>query len=172
MHMPPDIHVYLKPSLEEGDVLEGWFGVTKADHDAPEMQIRSLPADADIGAEEHLKAMKEQPALSAEEQRRVRQTEWAPAALPGLLDGPLRFYYGFCNGSQMFLLMFKQPERFRLAYSPCGAGKQPAWNPAWDFLLCLEDAELGRTYEWDLCLVVKKFQGRADALAEVESYLK
>ena len=57
--------------------------------------------------------------------------------------GPLTFYYGFCHGEQQFLMMFAQPDRFRLAYSPCGAGKEPKWNPAWDYVLHLDDADIG-----------------------------
>ena len=71
----------------------------------------------------------------------------------------------------LFLMMFKQPERVRLAYSPCGGGTQPAWNPACDYVLQLDDATPGTTYAWDLCLVVKPFQGRGDILTEVRKYL-
>lgn len=38
-------------------------------------------------------------------------------------------------------------------------------------MLHLEDVQVGRTYHWDLCLAVKEYQGRADALDEVRLYL-
>ena len=63
-------------------------------------------------------------------------------------------------------------ERFRLAYSPCGGGKGPAWNPAWDYVLHLDDAQPGTTHVWELCLVAKPFQGRADVLDEVRRYVR
>ena len=74
----------------------------------------------------------------------------------------------------LFLMMFRQPERFRQAYSPSGGSKWPpvGWNPAWDYVLVLDDAEVGRTYEWDLCLVTKPYAGRADVLDEVRGYLE
>ena len=93
-----------------------------------------------------------------------------PAATSPIHGGPLPFYYGLCDDGLLFLMMFKQPERFHFAYSPCGAGKEPAWNPAWDYVLCLDDAQLERTYSWDLCLVVKEYQGRADVLDEIRRY--
>ena len=86
-------------------------------------------------------------------------------------EGPLDFYYGLCHGEHLFLMMFRQPERVRLAYSPCGAGKQPAWNPAWDYVLVLDDARIGETFRWDVCLALKEYRGRADALKEVRRYL-
>jgi len=92
-------------------------------------------------------------------------------ALPKSLAGPLSFYYGLCHGPQLFLMMFRQPEQFRLAYSPCGGGQQPGWNPAWDYVLHLDDAQIGRPYTWDLCLVTKEYGGQADILEEVRGYL-
>ncbi|MDP6108163.1 MAG: hypothetical protein QGI33_06995 [Candidatus Brocadiia bacterium] len=154
MHMPPDIHVYLKPDIERGGDLEGWVGVTRADHDLRPYQVRLLPSDTEIDAAEHLQAMQAQ-------EPRIEES----------VVEALTFYYGLCHGDQLFLVMFKQPERFRLIYSPCGAGKEPAWNPAWDYLLYLYDAEIRTPYVWDLCLAVKPFEGRADALREVRRYL-
>jgi hypothetical protein len=88
-----------------------------------------------------------------------------------VLPGPLTFYYGLVH-ELLFLMMFRQPERFRFAYSPCGGGKEPAWCPAWDYVLFLEDARLDHPYVWDLCLVVKPYEGRRDVLAEVRRYLE
>jgi len=68
-------------------------------------------------------------------------------------------------------MIFKRPENFRIAYSPCGGGKQPQWNPAWDYVIYLKDAQIGIPYTWDLCLVVKDYQDRADVLEEVYHYL-
>jgi len=171
IHMPPDRHIYLKTDWESDDALTNWFGITKADHGASEMQIRRLPDDREIGAAEHLDLMTRQPLLSAEELSRLPEVNWSPMAVPKSLGGPLAFYYGFCHGSQLFLMMFKQPEQFRLAYSPCGAGKEPAWNPAWDYVLHLNDAQVGMTYVWDVCLAVKIYQGRGDILNEVRQYI-
>jgi hypothetical protein len=94
-------------------------------------------------------------------------TGWPPGALPRNLGGPLSFYYGLCHDAQLFLKMFKQPDRFRLAYSPCGGGQQPAW----DYILHLDDARIGPAYAWDLCVAIKPFEGRADVLREVRRYL-
>ena len=171
LHMPPDRHVYLRPDWRSEHDLANWFGITKVDHSAPEMQVRPLPDDVEIGAEEHLYAMESQEPFSADDLSALPDAEWSPAALPKSLDGPLAFYYGLCHGSQIFLMMFKQPDRVRLAYSPCGGGQQPAWNPAWDYVLHLDDAQPGTIYTWDVCLAVKPFRGRSDVLAEVGRYV-
>ena len=153
--MPPDRHIYFKPDWQSGHNLAGWLGVTKADHRATDLQVRRLPDTGEISAEAHLEAMNRQALLSR----------------PELLDGPVPFYYGFCHGPQLLLKMFKQPERFKLAYSPCGGGTEPVWSPAWDYVLHLDDAEVGETYIWDLCMVVKEYRNRADILDEVRRYL-
>ena len=167
MHVPPDRHIYLKADWRTGGDLANWFGLTKASHGSPEWQIRPLPDDRDISAPEHLEAMQSREPLSQEELARLAEggvgTEW--------LDGPLSFYYGLCHGSQMFLMMFRQPDRVRLAYSPWGGGQQPAWCPAWDYILQVEDAEPETTYAWDVCLALKPYAGRADVLAEVKRFL-
>jgi hypothetical protein len=87
-----------------------------------------------------------------------------------VLPGPLTFYYGLVD-DLLFLMMFRQPERFRLAYSPCGGGREPAWSPAWDYVLRLADAPLDRPCVWDLCLAVKPYRGRKDVVEEVRRYL-
>ena len=153
LHVPPDLHIYLKPDWPSGDDLAGWLGVVKADHRAP-TQFCPLP-DGELDAGAHLGAIVGQ----------------SPLSMPQVRDGPLAFYYGFCHGSLVLLHVFKQPERFRLAYSPCGGGTAPAWNPAWDYVLHLDDAQVGQTYTWDLCLVVKDYCGRADILREVSRYM-
>jgi len=189
IHIPPDRHIYLKIDWKSEDILKNWFGITKDDHGASEIRVCCLPNDREIdtaGAiheviaerSEHLDAMTRQPLLSADELSRLTDVRtdskpdlWSQMMVPKSLDGPLAFYYGLCHGSQLFLMMFKQPERFRLAYSPCGAGKEPAWNPAWDYVLHLDDAQIGMTYVWDVCLAVKKYQGRADILNEIRRYV-
>ena len=179
MHMPPDRHVYLKPDWKSSeDNLKNWFGITKDDHGSSDIQIRCLPDDREIDAAEHLDAMTRQPLISEDELSRIidvrldsKPDPWSQMMVPKLLDGPLTFYYGLCHGSQLFLMMFEQPEQFRFAYSPCGAGKEPAWNPAWDYVLHLDDAQVGMTYIWDVCLVVKTYQGRVDILNEVRRYV-
>jgi hypothetical protein len=169
MHMPPDRHIYMKPNLEAGADLDNWYGNTKTGHGSPEMQVTTLPEGIEISAADHLKAMTERPTLSEDELTALPEVEWNPAAMPKSLNGPLTFYYGLCH-DQMVLMMFKQPERFRLAYSPTGGGTEPAWNPAWDYVLALDDAPLNQTCQWDLCLVTKPFVGRADVLEEVRRY--
>ena len=165
MHMPTDRHVYTKINDPASNV-EGWSGVTKEDHGSREYLIRPLPVDRELQATEHLKFMTNSTTLYTE------PTPGSPPSLgeiPTRLSGPLGAYYGFCH-EMLFLMIFRQPEQFRFAYSPCGAGKQPAWNPAWDYILCIEDAQLEYTYSWDLCLVVKKYQSRVDVMDEVRRY--
>jgi len=171
LHMAPDRHIYMSPDVASGSEFANWFGLTKVDHGSRGLVIRRLPDDPSLSAEAHLQAMESGEPLSDEELLSLADAEWSPMALPKSLDGPLSFYYGFCHGPQSFLMMFKQPEQFRLAYSPCGGGQQPAWNPAWDYVLCLDDAQLGTPYTWDLCLVTKEYKGRDDILEEVRRYL-
>ena len=169
MHIPSDLHIYLKPDLESGDAAEGWVGVTKKDHLGP-VEICPLPGGRQLNPAEHLEAV--------ETGESMGEGELHSAAN----KGPLTFYYGFCPGDLLFLMMFKQPERFRLAYSPSGAGQglssvpgkgnRPAWNPAWDYVLRLDDVEIGKIYVWDLCLAIKPFAGQEDALREVRNYLE
>ena len=167
MHMPPDRHIYTKIDPRSPE-LHDWLGLTMQDHGVAEMHLRPLPDDRELEAGEHLDMMKSQQALVISADEEGEETTPGPANLPGR---PLSFYYGLCHGPQLFLMMFRPPERFRLAYSPCGAGKEPAWNPAWDYILHLDDARPGETYCWDLCLAVKDYQGRADILNEVNRYL-
>lgn len=166
IHMPLDRHNYLRLEESASD-LEGWVGVTKEEHAAQKFLIRPLPDNRELQAAEHLALMAEQQPLPAQ--------AMPPGGGPTGTrlehgESPLSFYYGFCHDELLFLMIFKQPEQFRFVYSPCGGGKEPAWNPAWDYFLCLDDAELERTYCWDLCLVVKEYQSRADILNEVRRY--
>ena len=154
IHAPADLHIYTKPDLEAGGDLDGWLGITREGHGASTYLCRPLPAEGEIDPSAHLEAMKRQ----------------EPTADQSPTGESLTFYYGLCH-EEMFLMMFKRPEKFRLAYSPCGAGQEPAWNPAWDYVLHLDDARLGTPYAWDLCLAVKPYAGRADALTEVRDYL-
>jgi len=172
MHAVPDRHIYMKPNPEAGAELTGWFGITKAAHDAPRMLVRRLPDERNIAAGEHLEAMAGQEPLSDQEVQRLTDSGPATAEVSTMLSGPLRFYYGLCHGEQLFLMMFRRPEGSRLAYSPCGGGREPAWSPAWDYILHEPDAQVGVTYEWDLCLVVKPYAGREDVLAEAARYVE
>jgi hypothetical protein len=169
IHVPPDRHIYLKPQWQAGAPLESWFGLTKEGHDAPRMQIRPLPAGRELSPAEHLEAMRAEP-LSEEDLSNLPDEAFPPMALPRSLSGPMTFYYGLIH-DLVFIMMFRQPERFRLAYSPCGGGREPQWSPAWDYVLLEEDAEPGRTCAWDLCLAVKPYAGRADVLKEVRRYV-
>jgi len=170
IHVPPDRHIYVKPDPEGGDALDDWFGLTKPAHDSPRMEVRPLPDGRELTPAEHLEAMQSEP-LSDDDLSRLPDEVCPPMALPRSLSGPLTFYYGLVH-DLVFLMMFRQPERFRLAYSPCGGGREPQWSPAWDYVLHEEDAEPGRTYGWDLCLAVKPYAGRADVLEEVRRYMK
>lgn len=158
--------------MAQGNDLDGWLGITKADHRATRLDIRRLPAHEKISAAAHLDAMESQPPLSQDELGPVQASKNAPMVLPELLSDSLDFYYGFCHDSQLFLKIFKESNRFKLAYSPCGGGMEPAWSPAWDYVLYLEDAQINETYVWNLCLVVKEYESRADVLHEVRRYLR
>ena len=169
MHAPPDRHVYVKRDWREGADRDGWIGVTKLDHGPADWHIRPLPSERDLSPEEHLDAMRDRPP-DVFGYGPVPPTD--PLTLGReVLPGPLAFYYGLVN-DWLFLMMFKQSARFRFAYSPCGGGKEPGWCPAWDYVLRLEDARLDRPYVWDLCMVVKPYQGRGDVLREVRSYVE
>lgn len=161
MHMPPDGHLYLKPGWRSGPERDGWIGLTKAGHGAEGYELRPLPSDCRLGAADHLEAMESQEPLGGQQ---VAELPASPLA-----GGPLDFYYGLCD-DQVFLMMFRQPEQVSLAYSPNGGGTEPAWCPAWDYVLHLDDAPVGSTYTWEVCVVVKPFAGRADVLEEVSRY--
>lgn len=171
IHMPPDRHVYARTDWRSGNDLASWFGITKESHAAEHYQVRLLPDDRELSAAQHLEAMLSQDFLSDEELSSLPQDVWPAHALPRATDAPLSFYYGLCHGPQLFLMMFRQADRFRLAYSPSGGGREPVWSPAWDYVLHVDDARPGETYLWDVCLVVKQYQGRADVLEEVRQYL-
>jgi hypothetical protein len=168
INAPPDIHIYLKRDLGEGGELEGWIGLAKLDHGPADWHIRPLPADRELSPAEHLAAM-----------QTGRPEVFGYGPVPPTdpltlgrepLPGPLPFYYGLWH-DLLFLMMFKQPEQFRFAYSPNGGHHAQPWNPAWDYVLFEGDVQLGRTYAWDLCLAVKPYAGRRDVLAEVGKFL-
>lgn len=166
IHMPADRHVYMKLDETTPDT-EDWVGVTKENHNVRELLIRPLPNDQELSAEQHLAAMKSQAHLPTGQ---VSPQTWSSTAPSSISGGPLHFYYGICHNNILFLMMFKQPERFRFAYSPCGGGEQPAWSPAWDYVLHLDDVEIEKRYRWDICLVVKEYSGRSDIWQEVQRY--
>lgn len=161
MHMPPDRHLYLHPDSVAQSEMDGWIGLTKAGHGSSDYEIRRLPSDRRLEAAEHLACMERGEPL---EEQEAADLPASPAA-----GAPLPFYYGLCH-DQVFLMMFRQPEQVRLAYSPNGGGTEPAWCPAWDWVLRLEDASVGWTHTWDICVAVKPFAGRADVLDEVRRY--
>ena len=164
LQTPRDRHVYLPGKKVPGT----FFGVTRPSHESHDWKVRPLPEE-DLDAAGHLKAIEATDPLPGLDMTDRRDPRWSGSVLPELLDGPLTFYYGL-SGELMLLMMFREPERFRLAYSPCGGGTEPAWNPAWDYLLVLDDAEIDTTYEWNLCAAVKPFAGCADVLDEVRRY--
>ena len=137
-----------------------WDWQTFQSPGSPETEVCPLPGH-EISAKEHVDAM------AAAVPRPMSEV----ANLDTSLQRGLTFYYGLLDAGLAFLMVFKQSDAFRLAYSPCGGGQQPAWSPAWDYVLRVPDAQAGRTYTWDLCLVVKPFEGRQDILDEVRRYL-
>jgi len=161
LHMPPDRHLYLKPDWRVGRERDGWVGLTKEGHGSTEYVTRPVPGERILGAAGHLEMMQQLEPVTAPE----------AGAAPGspLAGGPLDFYYGLC-WDQVFLMMFRQPEQVRLAYSPNGGGTEPEWCPAWDYVLALDDAPVGSTHRWEICLVVKSFASRIDVLDEVRRY--
>jgi hypothetical protein len=169
MNAVPDRHIYVKRDLAKGGDTEGWIGLTKLDHGVADWHIRPLPGDREISVAEHLQLMKSQ-----------KPEVFSYGPLPPTdaltlgrepLPGPLTFYYGLCH-DLAFIMMFKQPDAFRFAYSPCGGGKEPAWNPAWDYVLYHEDVQLNTPYTWELCLALKPYADRKDVLAEVRRYVR
>ena len=165
MHVPPDRHVYLKLDPASAPLAD-WVGLTREDHDIDRLLARPLPSDREITSEEHLQLMSAQPVMT---RKTSADANWPPMPWRKEPGAELSFYYGLCH-DRLFLMMFARPERFRFAYSPCGGGKSPAWNPAWDYKLHLDDADVGRTYAWDLCLAVKAYASREDIVGEVERY--
>jgi hypothetical protein len=149
MHQPIDKHVYLQANKKSGD-LSGWVGLTKANYYSKNYNIRELP-EKEITAYQHIDSMDNSPKLMG------KQT---------MIKGPLSFYYGLYY-DYLFLEMFGDPARSRLAYSAVGGGKG---NAAWDYELHQDDIVRGKTYEWNVCLVIKHYEGREDILKEVAMY--
>ena len=159
MHMPPNGNIYMKTELAQND-LQGWYALTKEDHSSRDLFAQPVPDSPDFTVADHLKQATDGGRLE----------ERAPD-LSETLDRGLPFYYGLCH-DLMFLMMFKQPDQFRLAYSPCGGGKEPAWSPAWDYVLRMENVEVETPYTWDLCLCVKPFESRTEIMEMVRAYRK
>ena len=159
IHMPRDRHIYTRPGQIDGPERTGWFGLTKADHASTETDVRALP-DVDLDHDGHLAAMEKGHAVGVKDVQELEQS----------LGQGLEFYYGLLDHGLVFLMMFKRPESYRLAYSPCGGGQQPAWSPAWDYVLHADFTEPGHVCRWDLCLTVKPFAGRGDILEEVRRF--
>lgn len=149
LHAAPNRNVYMKRA---GGPLEGWVGITKERHRAPYYIVHDVPA-REMPVDEYFAVSQEPPAPPRFEK----------------LDDPLAFYFGLYF-DHAFIMMFKEPETVRFAYSPNGGGDMPPWNPAWDYLLNIDRVELRRPYEWDLCAAVKPFAGRQDVLDEVKRY--
>jgi len=163
IHQPPDPDIYLKTN-QASSALSDWIGVTKAFHRAPELLIRPLPDDREISDSDHMACMRSHPPLKVPDPFIDIQAE-------SYWGDHLPFYYGILEDGFVFLMMFKQPQAFRLAYSPnSGEPQRKTWNPAWDYVLFLDDAQIGKPYTWDLCLALKPYNGRGDILREVERY--
>lgn len=151
LHASPNRNVYMKLQYPD-KALEGWIGITKEKHRAPYYIVQDLPSH-ELTVSDHL-TLAENPLLTPRFEE---------------LDNPLSFYYGLYY-DYAFIMMFKQPEKVRLAYSPNGGDELPPWSPAWDYMLNLKDVECGKTYEWDICLAIKPYKGRADVLSEVQRF--
>ncbi len=151
IHMPTDRYIYSQLQQHKG-ARDGWMGITRTDHGASDYITKRMPSH-EVEAAAHVRTMDNAPVLPHYAQ----------------INGPLSFYYGLYY-DHAFLLMFKEPERVRLAYSPCGGGKEPFWNPAWNYTLQLDDVIIGQSYEWHVCLAFKPFAGRQDILDEVRRY--
>ncbi|MHC4712201.1 MAG: hypothetical protein ACYTAN_02880 [Planctomycetota bacterium] len=149
LHAPPDRHVYMKRG---GGELDGWVGITKERHRAPHYIVHDLPA-RELSPAEHIALAEDPPSAPRLES----------------IDGPLDFYYGLYF-EHAFIMMFRQGQDVRLAYSPNGGDETPVWSPAWDYVLTIDGVHIGEPYEWDLCLAYKPFEGRRDVLKEVERY--
>jgi hypothetical protein len=167
VNQPRDPHLYFRPRSGKQD-LQGWFGVF-----APEEPYRlaPLPAERPLRAADHLEAMSTASLSSVETADLVRM--WFPGASSKFDHNPvqavpLQFYYGL-HSDLVALLMFKQPQFVSLSYNLDGGGEG---NPAWDYILHHDDIQPGQTLVWDVCLVLKPFEGRKDILAEVRRYLE
>lgn len=168
MHAPDNLHVYLKTDLNS-EPLADWIGITKRGH-AGDTLVHHLPSGRELTSEELAEFSQSAQTESYADVARLTAMATPVSVYPKCLIDPLRFYFGICPGNLVFIMMFKEPERFRFIYSPCGGGKQPQWNPAWDYLLFLEDSEIGVPYEWNLCVAVTPFKGRKAILEEITKY--
>jgi hypothetical protein len=67
-------------------------------------------------------------------------------------------------------VVLTQPERFRLAIAQRWQFPARPQNPAWDYVLYLDDAQIGIPQFWDLCLAIRPYKGRDEALKEIRRY--
>ncbi len=171
IHLPEDNHLYLRKDESSENLLIGWIGVTRETHDfgRKEYIVKHLPGDKELKAADHLLLMR-QYGINTEKSTESPQLEE--------ISGPLPFYYGLLYDGLVFLQMFKQPDNVELAYSPTGGfygdrgdGGGVVWSPAWDYILHLDKVQVGVTYRWDVCVLVKPFNGREDILKEVDRYI-
>jgi hypothetical protein len=158
IHQPRDRYIYLQRPDAHAQ-LDRWIGLTREDHGSPDYDIRHMPGE-EISATDHLSRMH----TSEPVDDRHRE------AIENQVRSSLSFYYGLCAEDMVYLMMFAQPDRVRLAYSPNGGGKSPEWSPAWDYVLHLDDAKLDHTYTWDVCLALFPYQSRTAILDEVSRY--
>jgi len=84
------------------------------------------------------------------------------------------FFYGqFRN--MVFIVIFDEADGVRFSHSPSGGGVTPGGddtNPAWDFQWVIPDYQVGTKYQFNYRVVYKKWEGRADVLAEVAKFRK
>jgi len=158
IHQPRDRYIYLQRPDAKGP-LDRWVGLTREDHGSPEYDVRHLP-DQEIAAADHLSRMNTSEPVDANHRQKIEDE----------VRSGLSHYYGICGEDLVFLMMFGQPDRIRLAYSPNDGGKSPEWSPAWDYILHLDDVEVGPTYRWDVGLAVFAYDGRAGILDEVTRF--
>lgn len=75
------------------------------------------------------------------------------------------FFYGVAADGRALVYMFDRPTEFW--HSPTGGGQG---NPAWDFLLRLEDYERDVTYTFQLRIAYHDFDSPQDVITEYETW--
>jgi hypothetical protein len=164
IQQPQDHHVYLRPSGVNGAPLSGWYGVTTATAHDQDYLLRPLPEHR-LEVADHLAAMETQKGVDIV----------GPSGEVLLLKNlPLHFYYGLLRDNLVFLQMFKQPDLTRFLYNLDGGdllGTVDKRDPAWGYVFHHPDVQIGESYRWNTCIVVKPFRGREDILREVRKYM-
>ncbi|MAE60073.1 MAG: hypothetical protein CMJ49_01825 [Planctomycetaceae bacterium] len=89
---------------------------------------------------------------------------------------PIRYHVPLMLGRQRdmaFVLMFEDPTGVIISHGMGGGGyvdDRSDRNPAWDFLLYVNDASANPTGKWNGRLIYKPFTGRDDVLVEYQQF--